>query len=65
MEKLNKIKEENEKYRPKKMNRYSLLSSTINKDKNTNDETVVLIPGKLKKCIKLNLSIFLSNFNFI
>lgn len=55
MEKLNKIKEENEKYRPKKMNRYSLLSSTINKDKNTNDETVVLIPGKLEKCIKLNL----------
>lgn len=44
--KLDILKEENEKYRPKKMNRFTLLTSNMNKEKTTNEEQpVVMVPG--------------------
>lgn len=47
MEKHQKLKADNEKYRPKKLNRYELLASTLSQEKQTVDRPKMLIPGIL------------------
>ena len=46
IEKLNKLKEENEKYRPKKINKFTLLSSVVNEKKDVENSSKTLIPGR-------------------